>query len=85
MRLSLRLVQKVRTTLVQLKVNLVSDHPRCTATWSLTGGGRLREKSTKEAQTELINVITERLVCASQTAPNENIAEHVTSHIGFHS
>ena len=26
---------------------LVGDHPWCTTKWSLTGGGRLREKSTK--------------------------------------
>ena len=26
--------------------SLVSDHPWCTTKWSLTGGGRLRERST---------------------------------------
>ena len=27
--------------------SLVSDHPWCTTKWSLTGGGRLRERSIK--------------------------------------
>ena len=38
--------------------SLVSDHPWCTTKWSLTKGGRLREKSRKRPHNELINVIT---------------------------
>ena len=38
--------------------SLISDHTYRTINWSLTGGGHLREKSRKAAQTELINIIT---------------------------
>ena len=38
--------------------SLVCDHPWRTKKWSLTGGGRPREKSRKYAQIEPMKVIT---------------------------
>jgi len=46
-------------TLNQYTVNsVVGDHLWCTTKWSLTGGDHLQEKSRKNPQTGLFNIIT---------------------------
>ena len=52
---------------------LVSDHPWCTTKWSLTGGGRLWEKSRKKTQTKLINVITQSYNLTSKNEANREL------------
>ena len=53
--------------------SLVSDHRWCMTKSSLTGGGRLREKSRKRTHIELINVITLSYYLASKNEANREL------------